>query len=90
MDIKHIAKLANLPLSDREETKLQKQLTETVDFFNDLKKVDTKGLPLTSQVTEKTNELRDDNITPCLSQEDALKNGAKAHNGFFVAKAVWD
>lgn len=89
-EVKHVANLANLPLSDDESTKFQQQLSQTVSYINELNEVNTGKIPPTSQVTGKTNEFRDDEVVPGLSQEQALKNGRKTHNGFFVSKIIWD
>lgn len=89
-DVKHVAKLANLPLTETEEGTFLKQLGETITYMDDLQEIDTKGVAPTSQVTGKTNELREDKTTPCLSQEDALKNGKDTHNGFFMSKITWE
>ncbi len=90
IDIKHIAKLANLPLIADEEKDFQQQLAETIDYINQLQKIDTNKVEPTSQVTGKVNEFRDDVTTLCLSQEDALKNAKATHNGFFVSKVKWE
>lgn len=90
IDVKHVAKLANLPLAAEEEKRFAGQLAETIKFIDQLEKVDVKGVAPTSQVTGKTNQLRPDEITPSLSQEQALKNAPKTHNGFFVTKIVWE
>src|SRR3989338_5901174 len=76
-DVSHIAKLANLPLSDEEKKKFEKQLEETLSYIEHLKEVDTKGITPTSQVTGLENVERDDITTPSLTQEQALKNAPK-------------
>lgn len=88
-EIKHIAKLANLPLTDEEIKKYDAQLSETLNYVDDLNELDTKNIVPTPQVTGKENEFREDEIKPCLTQQEALKN-AKSHNGFFVAKISWN
>ncbi len=90
IDVTHVAKLANLPLSNEESKKFQKQLSETVSYIDELREVDTKNIPPTSQVTGKINEFREDEVKPSLSQEDALKNASKTKSGMFVSKIVWD
>jgi len=47
-EIKHLAKLANLPLSDEEIKKYSKQLEETIEYVENLKELDTKNTPPTS------------------------------------------
>ncbi len=89
-EVKHIAKLADLPLSDDELEKFDSQLSETIEFINHLSEVNTEGVSPTSQVTGKTNELREDEVTASLSQEEALKNAEKKHNGYFVSTIEWN
>lgn len=89
-EVEHIAKLANLPLSQKEKSQFQKQLAETIEYINHLQEVETKDLPPTSQVTGKTNELREDEVVPGLSQEEALRNAPRRYQGYFVTKFVWD
>ncbi|MBI4098154.1 MAG: Asp-tRNA(Asn)/Glu-tRNA(Gln) amidotransferase subunit GatC [Candidatus Levybacteria bacterium] len=87
-DISHVAKLANLPLSEEEKKKFEKQLEETITYIESLNEVDTKGIEPTSQVTGLENVTREDEVRPSLSQEDALKNAKSTHNGFFKVRGI--
>lgn len=87
-DISHVAKLANLTLSEEENKKLEKQLEETVEYVNRLEEVDTKNVEPTSQVTGLENVTREDEVLPSLSQEEALKNAKSTQNGFFKVKGI--
>lgn len=87
-DITHVAKLANLPLTDDEKKKLETQLEETVQYVEGLEKVDTKEVEPTSQVTGLENITRDDEIKPSLTQEEALQNAKSTYNGFFKVKGI--
>ncbi len=87
-EVKHVATLAALPLSEKELLQFGQELSATVDYVSHLNELDTSDIIPTPQVTEKTNELRDDVVTPSLPQELALKNG-KTHNGYFVSKISW-
>ena len=89
-EIKHVAKLANLDISDKEIEKFKKQLEETIEYINHLSEVKTLGVTPTSQVTGLENIFREDNIKPSLSQEEALKNSQKTYKGYFVVKKIWD
>ena len=73
-DVSHIAKLANLPLTEEEKKKFEKQLEETLSYI--------------SQVTGLENVERDDITTPSLTQEQALKNAPKTEKGFFVVESI--
>jgi aspartyl-tRNA(Asn)/glutamyl-tRNA(Gln) amidotransferase subunit C len=89
-DIKHIAKLANLTLTEAQITKLATQLTSVIDFMSKIQSLDTKNIAETSQVTGLENVFRKDKVeqSRMLTQEAALSNAKTTHHGYFVAKAV--
>lgn len=87
-DIKHVAKLANLTLTQEEEEKFSKQLEETAEYVEGLNEVNTENIEPTSQVTGLENITREDEIKPSLTQEEALKNAKSTHNGFFKVKGI--
>lgn len=91
-DVKHVAKLAALPLTEDEIALFLPQLSAILDFVSELQKVDTKGIQETPQVTGLENVFREDeiNATRMLTQEDALANAPDKFNGFFkVPKITW-
>ncbi len=88
IDVFYVAKLANLPLTDKEKKKFEKQLSETLDYVKQLESLDTSDVEPTSQVTGLENVTREDETIPSLSQEEALKNTKSNHNGFFKVKAI--
>lgn len=87
-DINHVAKLANLTLTEEEKKKLKAQLEDTVEYVKELDEVDTKDFEPTSQVTGLENVTRKDEVKPSLTQEEALKNANSTHNGFFKVKGI--
>ena len=90
IDVGHVARLANLTLSKREQDKFGKQLSEILSYVEKLKEIDTKNVETTSQVTGLENVTREDEATPPLSQEEVLSNTKSRHNGFFRVKAILD
>lgn len=62
MDVKKIAKLANLTISDEEEKKLAIQFDETIKVIDVINELDTKNEVSVSQVTGLKNILREDVI----------------------------
>lgn len=88
IDVSHVAKLANLPLKPQEKEKFEKQLSEILSYVEKLKKVDTKNVEVTSQVTGLENVTGKDNVTPCISQEEALFNTKSKSNGLFRVKSI--
>lgn len=88
-DVKHIADLSNLVLTDEEIAKFTPQLDKIIEFVSTLNEVDTKDIEPTSQTTGLTNVLREDVVKSenSLTQEEALSN-TDGHNGFFKVKAI--
>ena len=70
--VRHIAKLARLTLSDAEVEKFTKELTSILQYVDMLKEVDTSNVEPTAQVTGQTNVLREDVISPMLAAPDQL------------------
>lgn len=71
--VRHIAKLARLNLSDAEVSKYAKDLTSILQYIDMLSEVDTTGVEPTAQVTGQMNSLRPDAIrTAPLADNDAL------------------
>ncbi len=88
INVRHIATLANLTLTEDEVVKFERQLTETLQYIAQLQKVDTSKIIPTNQVTGLTNIFREDVVSPSLSQEDALKNVRNIKNGFIQVKGI--
>ena len=88
INVKHIAKLANLPLSEKEEKKFEKQLSEILKYVEQLNSVETKGVEITSQITGLENVTRSDITSQSLSQDEALSNTKSKHNEMFKVKKV--
>ena len=90
LNIKHIAKLANLPINPKEEEKMEAQLIETLNYVEMLTEIDTKNIEPTAHVTGLENVTREDKAAPSLTQKQALSNTTKTYNGFFVVNAILD
>lgn len=61
-DLIRLAKLADIQITDSEISEIAPQLTEIVNFFDQLKEVDTSNVEPTSQTTGLVDVLRDDEI----------------------------
>lgn len=90
IDVKKVAKLANLPLTSDEEEKYSEQLSKILDYVEQLNKVDTEGVEPTFNVTELSNVMRKDEVGDCtISQEDVLSNASAKKDGFILTKGVF-
>ena len=61
-EIKHIAELARLKLSETEITKLGSELAAILNYIEKLKEVDTKNIKATSQVSGLSDVWREDEV----------------------------
>lgn len=72
--VKHVAKLARIKLTDEEVKKFGKQLSGVLDYMEILNEVDVDGVALTSQVTGLKNVMERDAILSGQSgREELLK-----------------
>ena len=87
--IKHVAELASLTLNDEEIASMAHELEAIVAHVDALEAVDTTDVEATAHVQLERAALREDVVTPSLSQEDALKQAPEsAHGGFAVPTFV--
>lgn len=89
-DVLHVAKLANLNLTEKEIDKFAPQLSKVVDFVGELSKVDTNNVEPTSQTTGLSNITRIDNVNLAgsLTEDEALSGSDKVYNGYFKVNAI--
>lgn len=89
-DVKHLAKLANLPISADRLAILTDQIETTFEYIQTIQTTDTSNLPETNQVTGLTNILREDVIddSRTFTQEQALQNAKQTHDGYFLVPAI--
>lgn len=90
IDIEQIAKLANLKLTKAESEEFSPQLSEIVAYISKLNEVDTEKIEPIGHIAGLDNITRDDTTRPSLSQEEALANAPKTHNGFFQVDAIFE
>lgn len=89
-DVDAIAKLANIPVTSEEKKTLAEGFTKVLGVLDELKSANVKSIEPTSQVTGLENVTREDevDVTRMFTQEDALANAPKKHNGFIVVDRV--
>lgn len=90
MDIGRLARLANLKVDQKEEDFFKVQFAETLKIVEEFDSLDTSKVQETHSISGSENVTREDEIDALriLSQEAALTNAKKTHNGFFVVPAV--
>jgi aspartyl-tRNA(Asn)/glutamyl-tRNA(Gln) amidotransferase subunit C len=87
-EVRHIALLARLGLTDEDVEKFQHQLSDILDYFERLRAVDTESVPPTAYLLDLHNVMRDDEEAPSADPEDVMKNAPQQQGGFFRVRAV--
>ncbi|MCS1352048.1 Asp-tRNA(Asn)/Glu-tRNA(Gln) amidotransferase subunit GatC [Mechercharimyces sp. CAU 1602] len=89
-DVKHIANLARLTLTEEEVTNYTSQLNDILQFADKLNELDTSDVEPTSHVLPLVNVLREDEVRPSLTREEALKNAPDQKDGQVRVPAVFE
>src|SRR5690348_16867663 len=88
-DVKYVAALAKIAITDEEATKFTKELDAILGYVRQLDAVDTTGLEPTYQVTGLKNVTRPDELTDYgTSREDLLKNAPRQRDGYIEVPKV--
>ncbi len=88
-EVKYIADLASLKLSDDEVDKFSKQLSDILDYVEKLDELDTEEIVPTAYTIPVKNVLREDKVEESLDLEKVLQNAPeKIDNQFRVPKIM--
>jgi aspartyl-tRNA(Asn)/glutamyl-tRNA(Gln) amidotransferase subunit C len=86
--VRHIAKLARIAMSDEEIGRLAPELNNILGWVEQLAEVNTDGVePLTAVIDQKLR-LRDDAVTEGNIRDEILANAPEAQHGFFAVPKV--
>lgn len=89
--VRHIAKLSNLPVTDEEVSKYAELFTSTLDYINMLEELDTLKVEGTYQVTGLKNVFMNGTENKrTLDVKEALSNAAEVVDELFATEAVFD
>ncbi|AIE58823.1 Asp-tRNA(Asn)/Glu-tRNA(Gln) amidotransferase subunit GatC [Bacillus methanolicus] len=86
--VKHVAHLARLAITEEEAEKFTKQLDAIISFAEQLNELDTEGVKPTSHVLDMKNVLREDKPEKGLPQEEVLKNAPEHEKGQFKVPSI--
>lgn len=87
-DIRKVAELARLNLSEQEVAELRPQLSKLIDYVAVLEEVDTEEVEPMVHAIEQTNVFRDDVPADPLPREDALANAPKTDGKYFLVPPI--
>ena len=87
-DVEQVAKLARLEFSVSEQEQLAHDLNDILKYMEQLNVLDTSQVEPLSHVIELSNVFREDEVRPCVSREEALKNAPSKTDRFFKVPKV--
>jgi aspartyl-tRNA(Asn)/glutamyl-tRNA(Gln) amidotransferase subunit C len=87
-EVLHVARLARVGVTDEDVTKFQNQLSQILDHFDVLRRIDTEDVPPTTHTLPLSNVMAQDDPRDSLSQEEVLKNAPLDQNGYLRVRAV--
>ena len=86
--VRHVALLARLSLSDEEVAAFGEDLNSVLDHIDTIQQLDLADVPPTAHALDVVNEMRADEIRPGLPRDEALANAPEAAEGAFVIPRI--
>ncbi len=87
-DLRYVARLARIELTDREVASFTPQLGKVLEYMDKLNKLNTANVEPTSHVLPLRNIYRLDKMTPSLKQNEVLRCAPDKHKDFFKVPRV--
>jgi aspartyl-tRNA(Asn)/glutamyl-tRNA(Gln) amidotransferase subunit C len=87
-EVKHIASLARIGLDKKEVEKFSHDLSAVLDWIDQLKEVDVKGVEPTAHITGMDNISREDKNREFGNKEGIVKLFPEEKNGYDKVKSV--
>ena len=89
-DVRLIARLTRVGLTDEEAERIRGQLTDILTHFQSLAGVDTEGVEPTGHSTDTQTVMRNDEPGPSLPRDDVLANAPGEDGEFFLVPRILD
>jgi aspartyl-tRNA(Asn)/glutamyl-tRNA(Gln) amidotransferase subunit C len=87
-EVAHLARLARLALTDAELDSFAGQLDAILTHVSQVQAVDVTGVEATDNPLKDVNVTRPDEMTPCLTQQEALAEAPEAVDGRFAVPQI--
>lgn len=86
--LKYVADLARIKLSEKETMLFSKQLNNILEYMDKLNQLDTSKIESMSHVLDISNVFREDKTKKSIGRKKALENAPSVKNGFFQVPKV--
>ncbi|MBR61593.1 MAG: Asp-tRNA(Asn)/Glu-tRNA(Gln) amidotransferase GatCAB subunit C [Dehalococcoidia bacterium] len=87
-EVKHIASLAKIAMSDSELKVIGSQLSQILDQFRSLSTLNTENIEITAHPTSLNTVLRTDDITNSKADKSMLDNAPRKEGDFVRVRSV--
>lgn len=88
LDVRHLAHLARLHLSEEETAAFQAQLGQVLDYVRSLEKLDVSDVEPTAHAAPVFNVFRADEPQESFTPAEALANAPRKANDLFIVTKV--
>lgn len=88
LDVRDVARLARIELTDQETATFQSQLGRILEYVEQLGTLDLSGVEPTAHANPVFNVLREDVVRPGLDRKPVLDNAPHAANNLIVVTKV--
>jgi aspartyl-tRNA(Asn)/glutamyl-tRNA(Gln) amidotransferase subunit C len=88
-EVRKVADLARLELSEADVDIMARQLSAIVDYINQLQQVNTDGVEPMAHALDLHDVFRDDVLGQSLSVDEALDNAPARQDNFYSVPAVF-
>lgn len=87
-EVKKVANLARLSLTENEIQSLQDDMSSILDFISQINEVETSNIEPTAHVLDIKNVFREDKTEKSLDREKIMELAPEKSNGFIVVPKV--
>ncbi len=87
-EVRHVARLARLELSEAEEARMTGQMNQILGYMDKLNELDTRDVVPTTHAVQLQNVFRPDRVNDSLPREEALANAPLSDGVNFVVPRV--
>lgn len=87
-EVRHVAMLARLALSDGQVETLRGELNSILGHIDTIQQLDLESVAPTAHAIPVVNQTRADEPKPCLPRELALRNAPESEDGAFVIPTI--
>jgi len=89
-EVRHVAKLARISISKKDEEKFQRELSSILDYFDLLKRVNVEGILPTHHIVSIENVMRKDKVKRGKKErvDKLIKAAIEKQDRYFKVKPI--